>query len=81
MTRTVGLHHGLGGQARPEQRRAGPFRPGHSRGRQAEVVRPERRSPDLENQRYREHPLAVGYEAKYTRAFRRWARQFYPQQR
>ncbi|MDA4104748.1 hypothetical protein BST34_05930 [Mycolicibacterium monacense DSM 44395] len=32
-----------------------------------------------ENQRYREHPLAVGYEAKYTRAFRSWSRQFYPE--
>lgn len=31
-----------------------------------------------ENQRYREHPLTVGYEATYTRAFRRWSRQFYP---
>jgi 3-ketosteroid 9alpha-monooxygenase subunit A len=32
-----------------------------------------------ENQRYREHPLTVGYEAKYTRAFRSWSRQFYPE--
>jgi 3-ketosteroid 9alpha-monooxygenase subunit A len=31
-----------------------------------------------EHQRYREHPLAVGYEAKYTRAFRKWSQQFYP---
>ncbi|BBX17129.1 Rieske 2Fe-2S domain-containing protein [Mycolicibacterium duvalii] len=32
-----------------------------------------------EHQRYREHPLAVGYEARYTRAFRTWTRQFYPE--
>jgi nitrite reductase/ring-hydroxylating ferredoxin subunit len=32
-----------------------------------------------EHQRYREHPLMVGYEAKYTRAFRSWSRQFYPE--
>jgi phenylpropionate dioxygenase-like ring-hydroxylating dioxygenase large terminal subunit len=31
-----------------------------------------------EHQRYREHPLVVGYEATYTRAFRAWSRQFYP---
>lgn len=32
-----------------------------------------------EHQRYREHPLAVGYEARYTRAFRSWSLQFYPE--
>jgi 3-ketosteroid 9alpha-monooxygenase subunit A len=32
-----------------------------------------------EHQRYREHPLAVGYEATYTRAFRKWSQQFDPQ--
>jgi 3-ketosteroid 9alpha-monooxygenase subunit A len=32
-----------------------------------------------EHQRYREHPLTVGYEAKYTRAFREWSLQFYPE--
>ncbi|MDT5221701.1 MAG: 3-ketosteroid 9alpha-monooxygenase subunit [Mycobacterium sp.] len=30
------------------------------------------------HQRYREHPLAVGCEATYTRAFRSWSLQFYP---
>jgi hypothetical protein len=32
-----------------------------------------------EHQRYREHPLTVGYEAQYTRAFRTWTHQFYPE--
>jgi nitrite reductase/ring-hydroxylating ferredoxin subunit len=33
-----------------------------------------------ENQRYRSHPLLVGYEATYTRRFRAWSAQFYPEE-
>lgn len=32
----------------------------------------------LENQRYRPHPILIGYEATYTRRFRGWSAQFYP---
>lgn len=32
-----------------------------------------------ENQRYKAHPLLIGYEATYTRKFRKWSAQFYPQ--
>lgn len=43
-----------------------------------ELLGPNAERRVWENQRHREHPLAVGYEAKYTRAFHNWSRQFYP---
>lgn len=44
----------------------------------AELFGPNADRRVWENQRYKPHPILIGYEATYTRKFRNWSAQFYP---